>query len=719
MAEASVQLTSPRFRNNQRLQQAANNNPPMRIGEQGQAVQLVQQALIDLDLSLPVSTKKGTREPDGVFGTETRDVVIQFQTGNDLKNDGIVGTDTLRSLDGYFQESSSPTVVVVTLCPSEERHPATSYNDYARLLWCVEGAVPEYSPRMILSLMRQLYYGVEIWSLHQNDHWREVIKCSAKFDNIQQLLDNPSLKTLKKSQEVKDDGAGVTTDMSHVLRGLEAMTCLMDTVDISTALTAHMIDYTVEVSNEEFVTWVGDLGWAVAQKAVDDLAYAKNLQWEAYFGEGKPATFAALEGDIDSYAIRQALTKASCEHNEGYPISLEALAPSISKLLAEYYEAGPTVLGAARNNRYTCFAKMLAAQVANGVVINKQKIVPSIAAKVAEFAAAAFVAKFVELPILKEGNLLPHPMQISGVLNWYSAEIANKFLDWIGAKSADTVEPEQPVDDFYTRGRDYYTLQAYKHAFGSKDVAWEPLNGYEANRARILQLYDYYRDTFKMRPEQFLWAGLGRMAGGAVVGGLDLFATFPTLDPGFLTTTMVQIGKEIFLDLAWQHEAFLADPANAMQLVREHDIRHAAKVSYAAAWEKIVSGIAEAVAEGNKMLLENEQFSIIQPYYNQLRRNIDSAWFARHIRAFTGNIHPYHRDFLTAFPLGDVTLYADRWQWITETDGMWEKWIIMPPEERERLVSLSMDELIQHRWKSTIESLLPPGSASGIDEQDD
>ena len=131
------------------------------------------------------------------------------------------------------------------------------------------------------------------------------------------------------------------------------------------------------------------------------------------------------------------------------------------------------------------------------------------------------------------------------------------------------------------------------------------------NRARILQLYEYYQRTFLARPDQFLWAGLGRMAGGAVVGGIDLFVAVPELDPGFLTTTMVRIGKEIFLDLAWQHEAFLADPVNAIQLVREHDVRHTAKASYASAWEKITSGNTEAIAEGNRMLLENEQFSIV------------------------------------------------------------------------------------------------------------
>ena len=66
---------------------------------------------------------------------------------------------------------------------------------------------------------------------------------------------------------------GLQQDIGHVFTGLEAMTCLTDTVD----LIVGVITYTVEVSNEEFATWVGDLGSAVAQKTVDDLDMLRTL----------------------------------------------------------------------------------------------------------------------------------------------------------------------------------------------------------------------------------------------------------------------------------------------------------------------------------------------------------------------------------------------------------------------------------------------------------
>ncbi|WP_437488783.1 hypothetical protein WME75_09435 [Sorangium sp. So ce1014] len=271
------------------------------------------------------------------------------------------------------------------------------------------------------------------------------------------------------------------------------------------------------------------------------------------------------------------------------------------------------------------------------------------------------------------------------------------------------------MPDFYADNRDYYTLQSYVKAFGQRDDSWDPAAGYSANRDRILRLYKYYQSTYLTSPNRFLWAGLGRMAGGAVVSGLDFLVNppFPVPshpDPSLLTNTMVQIGKNIFLDLAWQHEAFLADAQKTILLAAEHDRRHPGSTRYADAWIKIASGTPDQVAEGNRMLLQNEQFSIIQPHYDMLRSHFETAATVRLTRAFTRNIHPYHRDFLTAFPVGDVLAANDRWAWITEPGGMWEKWGVMPSEERTRLVSLSMDDLIYQRWGQLLQWLLPPGS---------
>ena len=96
-------LTSSRFSGNSRLQAAANNAPTLKKGASGEAVRIVQQALIDDGLPLPNSTKKyGT--PDGMFGSETKIAVINFQQNHSLTYDGVVGMNTMQKLDEIFPE---------------------------------------------------------------------------------------------------------------------------------------------------------------------------------------------------------------------------------------------------------------------------------------------------------------------------------------------------------------------------------------------------------------------------------------------------------------------------------------------------------------------------------------------------------------------------------------------------------------------------------------
>ena len=258
--------------------------------------------------------------------------------------------------------------------------------------------------------------------------------------------------------------------------------------------------------------------------------------------------------------------------------------------------------------------------------------------------------------------------------------------------------------------RDFYLQRAYQNAFGAYDqAAWDPEQGYAANRDRIVKLYDYYQAVYLKSPQQLLWAGLGRMAGGAVVVGLDLVAHGGET---VLTNTMVRIGKAIFHDLAWQHEAFLDDPAQAIALAKTQDDSGASRCNYSDAWTDINSGEPERIAKGNRALLENEQWSIIQPLYDVISESGEAAVFC-HTSAFTGKIHPYHRDFLVRYPQGDITTAQDRWNWISEDDGMWAKWVLMPsiaPEERTRLVSLSFDDILRQRFDPVVQELMPVGA---------
>ena len=91
-------LTSAKLAASPRLERAFHNNPASHIGESGDAVRLVQEALRDGGFELPGSTKP-TGELDGQFGGETFTVLKQFQASRTIDVDGIVGRQTLRELD--------------------------------------------------------------------------------------------------------------------------------------------------------------------------------------------------------------------------------------------------------------------------------------------------------------------------------------------------------------------------------------------------------------------------------------------------------------------------------------------------------------------------------------------------------------------------------------------------------------------------------------------
>ncbi len=105
--QTAMPLTSPRFARNARLQRAADNNPPIKVGEVGEAVAILQQALIDSGFPMPVSTH-ALSKPDGVYGSETASVVKRYQAKNRMLPDGVVGHDTLAALDVGFPGPPGP-----------------------------------------------------------------------------------------------------------------------------------------------------------------------------------------------------------------------------------------------------------------------------------------------------------------------------------------------------------------------------------------------------------------------------------------------------------------------------------------------------------------------------------------------------------------------------------------------------------------------------------
>jgi hypothetical protein len=99
--EKQEDLQSDRLKNDLRLQAAFDQSPSMQSGEISEGVKTVQRALKDLGYNLQVSFLK-TGDADGIFGTETKAAVKQFQRDNTLSDDGVLGRDTLGALDKKF-----------------------------------------------------------------------------------------------------------------------------------------------------------------------------------------------------------------------------------------------------------------------------------------------------------------------------------------------------------------------------------------------------------------------------------------------------------------------------------------------------------------------------------------------------------------------------------------------------------------------------------------
>lgn len=90
--------SSPRFQPSRNLRRVAANQATLRRGDRGRAVHLVRQALIDLGYAMPRSTTSARYSPDGSFGSETEVKLKAFQAASRLRDDGILGRNTLQAL---------------------------------------------------------------------------------------------------------------------------------------------------------------------------------------------------------------------------------------------------------------------------------------------------------------------------------------------------------------------------------------------------------------------------------------------------------------------------------------------------------------------------------------------------------------------------------------------------------------------------------------------
>jgi hypothetical protein len=300
-------------------------------------------------------------------------------------------------------------------CPPRTGAAATSLADYVALVRCAESRTG-FNPRQMLAMLRQLYYG-KPWSFtSRTSNWDNVIPCSLDLGDPAARLGQNLFQALGNSAEV----GGV--DMGHIFTGLEAMVCPRRTVDFYIGLA------TVSTPNEDFATWAGDLGAAVAATLACPLigAGAASRSDCGRRAGRQPLTFYLaehappqdLEGDIDPYVIRASEAGIACATS-----GLRPFVPSrpISDILGDYYYDSSTTLGAARGNRNHCFLELIGATFdANGRVNNRRAITTGpMRARVLDF-ARAFYTNIAGIPSTPNNTEL-RVMEIyaENALDWF------------------------------------------------------------------------------------------------------------------------------------------------------------------------------------------------------------------------------------------------------------------------------------------------------------
>lgn len=190
---------------------------------------------------------------------------------------------------------------------------------------------------------------------------------------------------------------------------------------------------------------------------------------------------------------------------------------------------------------------------------------------------------------------------------------------------------------------DYWNQQAMRE-MGIDPSTWDTSKGTEHNWETIKKVYDYYGQAYLSNPD-LQWAGMANMIGPSFAGGfkdMDVMrdlaqqiadnpasdVPLPVLDQieqlanmtdeeiRFYETSMLDMNKEIFLDQARQHEAYMNGGIEEINRLRDSG---AIDAGTARAWQQVDSGDPAQVKEGNTSLLYREQNEIIADDYNSMR----------------------------------------------------------------------------------------------------
>jgi hypothetical protein len=250
--------------------------------------------------------------------------------------------------------------------------------------------------------------------------------------------------------------------------------------------------------------------------------------------------------------------------------------------------------------------------------------------------------------------------------------------------------------------QDVYRLQSYTDA-GLNAATWIPGLGLKANNANVQAVYAFYQHLWD-GDHNLQWAGMGKLAGAPVYGGLEdlyvlsqlprdqvvqlalsghplaaLALTLGTEEVKWYETQFLTMQKNIFDDLGWQHDAYEHGGIAAIQSLAASG---SISPQMLKAWQQINSGVPSQVQLGNQALLLREQFNVLQSRYDAIRSHNgpEGRIFTDLLSVNTQSPIPGGEPFRDSggfhfqFSLGplnigydqrDISNFPDRWHWIT------------------------------------------------------
>jgi hypothetical protein len=246
--------------------------------------------------------------------------------------------------------------------------------------------------------------------------------------------------------------------------------------------------------------------------------------------------------------------------------------------------------------------------------------------------------------------------------------------------------------------------EIYSDTRGAADMnTYNPANGFMNNRQNLQAVYAFYQKLFTENGN-LLWAGLGKLAGAPVYAGLS-DAQQPTtvqlilfngigISTNDLTTfqnILITMNTNILQDLAWQSEAYYKGGLQALNVIYAGET-NALDLPTINAWREIDDGISNNVPseiqDGNLQLAHREQLTVLQGNYDTLNamsgfRTIMSIQAKNPV--LTGT------NFSTVVPGGNICVFADRWNWITNsTGGIWPSWTAASQSDRSTWVNIPL-----------------------------